>query len=68
MSHEPIEEADLLIFTLSGSVLFRPLTPRALEAFSGLRLDANGFHMAPQGEAVRLRSRLEAAGLMAQDM
>lgn len=55
---------DYLAGSSSGRVLFRPLTPRALEAFHGLPLDAQGCYLAADDEeANALFDRFDEAGL-----
>lgn len=55
---------DYLATSSYGHVVFRPLTPRALEAFAGLPLDAQGcFRAADDAEAEALFTRLDYADL-----
>ncbi len=55
---------DYLAFTVSGHVVFQPITPRAYEAFKGLPMDSEGcFSAYDDADANALFERLDYAGL-----
>lgn len=62
MQNPPV--VDYSVGSDRGDVVFRPLTPRALEAFAGLPLDAEGcLRTTSDAGASALFDRFDAAGL-----
>ena len=60
-----MNDCDYLAFSSSGSVVFKPVTPRAHELFKGLPLDTGGhLVISDEDEANALFDRLDEAGLV----